>query len=269
MIEGLRLWAREIIVVLTLAGALEMILPDTDVKRYARVALGFFVVLAVGRPILGLFGGGLLFDQNLSGLASWGLGLAPAAGPAASGDPLAKGEALRRASQERALAAYRAALETQFAALAARDPDVADAEAEVALIDDASSPGYGNLLAVRLRVWMAPGAGDKPGVGEPPAGQAGAGAGSGPPGTTVAPVVINVRPVIVAGGGTAEEGGGVSGVGDQASGTAPAAVETGSGDGGAAGTPAGELARRLRSAIVLLVGVPPGGVTVEVWPAPG
>lgn len=283
MVEGLRLWAREIIIVVFLAGALEMILPETDVKRFARVALGFFIVLAVGRPILGLFGGGLLFDQNLTDLGSWGLGTRSTGGVQGGGDEaLERGLALRQASRDRVLAATRAALESQFAALAARDPDVAEAEAEVVLVTDPSSPNYGNLEAVKLKVWMAPEkAGENRGDGSQGAtgtvgGDSGrdTGGGTGGAGSSdaggpvVAPVIINVQPIIVTDRGERSGGGGTGRPGAGAA-VQPIAIESDTSDGAGAGTRAGELARRLRSEIVLLFGVPPGGITVEVWPAAG
>ncbi|MCL6581699.1 MAG: stage III sporulation protein AF [Firmicutes bacterium] len=246
MVEALRAWVREIVTVLVLAGLVEMLLPAGESRRFARVALGLFVVLAVARPVLALVGGGVSLDRDLAALASWGLGYAPA-----GTTPLERGAELREASRERVLAAARAALETQVAALANRDPEVARAEAEVVLVSDPASPAYGSLEAVVLRVWLAPGPGGEETGESTPQGQGGAGEGAGAgaggspgAGGAVTPIVVTVRPVIV---GRDSQGG--------MSGEVP---------GGTADERASEVASRLRSQLVLLFGVPPGGITVEV-----
>ncbi len=278
--EGVRLWVREILIVLFLAGVLEMLLPETDTKRFARVAIGFFVVLAVGRPLLGLIGSGAPLDRGLAGLGTWDLGTAPAGSTSSAADPLRLGSEFRDASRERALAAARAALETQVVALAERDPEVAEAEAGVALLSDPSSSSYGALETVTLKVWMVRsgadegrgGAGGAAGSGDGGAGGAG-GSGDGEAGTvgSIEPVTIRVDPIIT--GWVAERPptadgnpGSPGGSGADGSPGSPLAVDSGTKDGTSGSGPAAELARRLRSQLVLLFGVPPGGLSVEVWP---
>jgi stage III sporulation protein AF len=267
--EGVRLWVREILIVLFLAGVLEMLLPETDTKRFARVAIGFFVVLAVGRPLLGFIGCGAPLDRGLAGLGTWDLGTAPAGSTSSVADPLRLGSEFRDASRERALAAARAALETQVVALAERDPEVAEAEAGVALLSDPSSSSYGALETVTLKVWMVRSA-----AGEGRGGAGGtAGSGDGEAGAadSIEPVTIRVDPIIT--GWTAERppatdgsSGGTGGSGADGSPGSPLAVDSGTKDGTSGSGPAAELARRLRSQLVLLFGVPPGGLSVEVWP---
>jgi len=246
VVEALRTWVREVVTLLVLAGLVEMLLPAGGSRRFARVALGLFVVLAVARPVLALVGGDVSLDRDLAALASWGLGYAPA-----GATPLERGAELREASRERVLAASRAALETQVAVLAGRDPEVARAEAEVVLVSNPASPAYGSLEAVVLRVWLAPGpAGEETRPTTPQVeGEAGAGVGAeagSPSGASgaVTPIVVTVRPVIV---GRDSQGG--------RSGEVPS---------GTADERASEVASRLRSQLVLLFGVPPGGITVEV-----
>ncbi len=253
--EGVRLWAREIILVLFLAGALEMLLPETEVKRFARVAVGFFVVLAVGRPLLSALGGGLIFDPGLAGLGSWELGAAPAGvlrSGGAGSDAVERGKEIWQASRDRALAAARAGLEAQVAALAKREEAVAEAEAEVDLDSDPSSPSYGVLRSVRLRVRLGRGRADFT-VGAPGA---------------VSPVVVEVRPVVVGPQGPYADGvdarpgpeSGAAGSGG------PLAVDTGGAEEAGQERAAVALAKCLRNELVLLLGVPADGITVEVWP---
>jgi len=267
--EGVRLWVREILIVLFLAGVLEMLLPETDTKRFARVAIGFFVVLAVGRPLLNFIGSGASLDRGLAGLGTWELEIAPAGSTSSATDPLRLGSEFRDASRERALAAARAALETQVVALAERDPEVAEAEAGVALLSDPSSSSYGALETVTLKVWMVRSAdGEGRGGADGAAGSDDGGAGAA---GSIEPVTIRIDPIIT--GWVAERppttdgnpgGPGDSGTDDSPG--SPLAVESGTKDGTSGSGPAAELARRLRSQLVLLFGVPPGGLSVEVWP---
>ena len=247
-----------------------MLIPETGMKRFARVAVGFFVVLAVAKPILGLLGGGVLFDKSLAGIGSWELGLRVSESGRAAGaaDPLGQGAALRQASRDRALVATRAGLESQVAALALRETGVARAAAEVDLVSDPSSTSYGSLQAVRLRVWLtaADGTNDPSGSTGGPSGAGGttggasgttggAGGATGPPVTPVSPVTVTVSPVLITGPSPGASGEGTDAVVDD--GGTPGSTATGA---------AGEMATRLRSQLVLLFGVPPGGITVEVYP---
>ena len=247
-----------------------MLIPETGMKRFARVAVGFFVVLAVAKPILGLLGGGVLFDKSLAGIGSWELGLRVSDSGRAAGaaDPLGQGAALRQASRDRALVATRAGLESQVAALALRETGVARAVAEVDLVSDPSSTSYGSLQAVRLRVWLtaADGTGGPSGSTEGSSGASGttgggggatggAGGATGPPVTPVSPVTVTVSPVLITGPSSGASGEGTDAVVDD--GGTPGSTATGAAD---------ERATRLRSQLVLLFGVPPGGITVEVYP---
>ncbi len=258
--EGIRIWVREIILILFLAGALEMLLPETDTKRFARVAVGFFVVLAVGRPLLSVMGGGFIFDSNLAGLGSWELGLAPAGLVEPAGSPgstaVERGTEMWQASRDRALAAARAALESQIAGLAEREPEVREASAAVDLESDPSSASYGAMEALTLRVWLAAGTGEEGAQGSR------GGAGFGPESVEVEPIMVGEGGP--AGAGTEDGSGspspGVSGGGG------PLAVYSGRSGAADDSTAAGRLARRLGSELVLLFGIPPGGLTVEVWP---
>lgn len=262
LVEGVRLWVREIILVLFLAGALEMLLPETDVKRFARVAVGFFVVLAVGRPLLSAVGGGFIFDRGLAGLGSWELGVAPSgltAGGGSGSDAVERGTQMWQASRDRALAAARAGLEAQVAALAEKDPAVAEAVAVVDLEGDPSSSSYGSLQALTLKVWLAHGKVDS-GAGATGENAGGPGDGSSGPGT-VGPVIVGVQPIVVGPGSGAP---GAAAAGDAGGG--PLVVDAGDSEGTGQGSVAEELAKRLRSELVLLFGVPAGGMRVEVWP---
>ncbi len=254
-VEALRLWTREIVLVLFLAGLLEMLLPEGDLKRFGRVAVGFFVMLAVARPVLALLGGGFAVDHSLASMSVWEFSGGAAAGGLEGA--LERGARIREASRDRALAAVRASLESRIEAVAMREEGVAAAQAVVDLDTDPSSASYGAIQAVRLSVWLEPAQGAEAGEGGTREGTAAdADRGRSPARLIepVGPVRVKVEPVVIGGSGAAEEPGVPS----------PAAGEGRPRSGRTA--EAEELARRLRSVIVLLVGVPPGGITVEVWP---
>ncbi len=277
--QVLTAWVGQIVIVLVLAGAAELILPDTEMKRFGRMAMGFFVVLAVAQPLLAVVGADLDPAKALS-LAGWDLGYGSGSLTGMARKALDKGTSLGEASRDRVLAAARTALETQVVSLAKREAGVAEAKAEVILESDPSSAAYGSLVSVRLVVWLgpteaagsaAPGAGT--GSAEPGAVGAGTGevgGGAGAASEPVSPVTIEVNPIVVVAGkagtgpGAAAPGGGSRGRGGADEGTA--VIDSGQNLGALAYTPAGQLARRLRSELVLLLGVPNGGLAVEVWP---
>jgi stage III sporulation protein AF len=256
---GVRFWVREILIVLFMAGVLEMLLPDNGSKRFARVAIGFFVVLAVSRPLVDFVGAGADLGAELAGLAAW-QSTAILTGPRAPDkDPLDQGASLREASRERALAAARAALETQIVALVERDASVAEASADVSLVSDPSSARYGALESVTVRVWLA-----RPRDGGGPGGSETSGRTTDPP---IEPVRVRVDPIITGWSRSGTEGGsGQGATGQPVSGSGPTIVASGTGPDLPVAGSAGELAGRLRSQLILLFGVPPGGLRVEVWP---
>ncbi len=47
-------WAREIIVVVGLAAVVEILLPRGDFRRFGRLAMGLFVLLALTKPLFGI-----------------------------------------------------------------------------------------------------------------------------------------------------------------------------------------------------------------------
>jgi hypothetical protein len=71
----------------------------------------------------------------------------------------------------------------------------------------------------------------------------------------VSPVTVTVSPVLITGPSPGASGERTDAVVDD--GGTPGSTATGA---------AGEMATRLRSQLVLLFGVPPGGITVEVYP---
>lgn len=252
-VQALGVWVREIVAVLFLAAVLEMVLPENDLKRFARVAVGFFVVLAVGRPILAVFGGTFYIDPTLSqlGLGSWRQPAAVGVSDHDRGSALERGQELGESAEARAVEATRLALADKIVELARREPGVREARAVVVLDMDPTSPAYGSLRSIHLTVWVEPGAAEDP-EGRTDADPTQALAGDGVTMVTIEPIQVTVEPVITSGGTRADE----SAVGDTGSGR-----QEGSGLPGAL---AEKVASRLRSVLVLLVGVPPEGLTIEV-----
>ncbi|MGE5674249.1 MAG: stage III sporulation protein AF [Mycobacterium leprae] len=66
--EFLKDWVRNLVMLVILAGCLELLVPAGGMKKYVRMTMGLLVVLAVTRPILGFLGRPIVVD--LSALAS-------------------------------------------------------------------------------------------------------------------------------------------------------------------------------------------------------
>ncbi len=85
MIESLSQWVKNLITLVFVVAFLEMLTPDNDLKKFTRVVVGFFVLVAVISPLLDLVRGGAawpepeeLFPSGASaggsGGGAWGAG---------------------------------------------------------------------------------------------------------------------------------------------------------------------------------------------------
>ncbi len=56
--QGIKDWVRGIAVLTVFAGAVDMVLPEGDLRKYARAALGMLIVLCVVAPLARMISGG-------------------------------------------------------------------------------------------------------------------------------------------------------------------------------------------------------------------
>lgn len=141
VLEGVKLWVRNIAVVILAAGFLEIVLPRGDMQRFARLVVGFFVLLAIVQPLIGLFHQQAALNTTLLETT--------AAGTPDTAAVLAKGRELQANHTRAAVAEYRAAVERQVAAVAvmvgARARSVA-----VDLDTEPSSSTFGALRSIQV-----------------------------------------------------------------------------------------------------------------------
>lgn len=63
MVEALADWARQMVILIMVTTFLEALVPENGMKKFVRVAVGFFILVAVAQPLL----------QFLPGAAGWSL----------------------------------------------------------------------------------------------------------------------------------------------------------------------------------------------------
>ena len=88
--EWLRDWIRNLILIILLAHFIELLLPANDLKKYVKVVIGFFIMMAILAPILQLTG------RDLAGLE---VEVFPAEAPSFD-EIVARGEQLRESQAE-------------------------------------------------------------------------------------------------------------------------------------------------------------------------
>lgn len=58
MIEGLKIWVTNITIAIFFITAVEMILPDNNLKRYAKFVLGLMLIVVIINPVIKIFDNG-------------------------------------------------------------------------------------------------------------------------------------------------------------------------------------------------------------------
>ncbi|HEY3314767.1 MAG TPA: stage III sporulation protein AF [Bacillota bacterium] len=141
ILEGVKLWVRNIAVVIIAAGFLEMVLPQGDLQRFARLVVGFFILLAIIQPLIGFFHQQVAVDTAFLEAA--------AANSPDTAAVLAKGRELQAGHDRAALDQYRLALERQVTAIAS----MTGAEARSVSVDldaDPKSSTFGAVRSIRV-----------------------------------------------------------------------------------------------------------------------
>lgn len=143
---GLEGWLKQLVLVVLATGVAEMLLPGTAYRRYARVALGLLVLLAVLVPFLNLLHQGV----------NWQGAFAAAPAPV-DGARVAAGVArLEAAGKALTAEAYRDRVAQAAARAAEAVEGVASATARADVEMDPESPRFGTVRA--LEVAVRPGA---------------------------------------------------------------------------------------------------------------
>lgn len=141
LLGSVKEWVRNIAVIIVVAGFLELILPQSDLQRFARLVVGFFILLAIVQPVVGMFRQQVTLNTAFLE--------ATAAGTPDTAAVLAKGRELQANHNRAALTEYRAALERQVAAMTSWLGAEARAVG-VDLVDDPSSRQFGAIRTLRV-----------------------------------------------------------------------------------------------------------------------
>lgn len=184
--EGLRQWVGQLVALVVVAGALELLLPEGRMRGYVRMVTGLLVVLALLRPALTLLARQPVPD--LAGLAADGAGADRLPSLA---EVRARAARLHAGNDSLVLEQFRLRLAAAAADLARAVPGVATAEARAEV---APGPPGGPPVVTAVAVRVRPGAGDA--AAPRPSGPDGSPALPGPPGLEDSPpAVAPVRPV--------------------------------------------------------------------------
>ncbi|HHW92317.1 MAG TPA: stage III sporulation protein AF [Firmicutes bacterium] len=147
LLDYLRDWVKQLILIVILAGFIDLVLPTGSTRKFARVVVGLFVIMALFNPLL------LLLRQDVS----WRI-------PRFEESVMDRGEmrevtsqdeVLAATVQEQALAHYRRQLEEQAKALVLSLEEVSEARAKVYLEEGAGEEGGVGIAG--LAIWVKQG----------------------------------------------------------------------------------------------------------------
>jgi stage III sporulation protein AF len=139
----LKEWVRGLVLLLLLAACLELVLPMHSMKKYVRMTMGLFLLLAVVRPVFDFLGQPVVADPAL-------FTEAPGRGLPSLGEIMAQADRIRQQNQALAAAEVTVRLSAEAAQAARAVPGVADAAARVTMGPDAAKPA---IQGVTVTIW--------------------------------------------------------------------------------------------------------------------
>ena len=137
-------WVRHLVIIVVLAGFIEMILPKGDMRRYVQMVVGIFIIMAILNPTLLL-----LRQRQLWGAPSFDQGII---GQTELSGVLRESQAVSTQIQDQALQHYRLQLEEQIRVLLSSVEGVGGLRAKVNIVDNPSLDDYGKLVGISLWV---------------------------------------------------------------------------------------------------------------------
>jgi len=137
MLDFLREWIKEIVILLVLATFIDLALPSSSLKKYVDYTVGLILLLLLLSPVLKLIDSELDVSTMLASAEQY------------SGRAMVTVEPL---SDKSAWLAYQLVLEARVVQLATEFAAVQSATASVTVDQNSSSPSYGNPLAMEVSV---------------------------------------------------------------------------------------------------------------------
>lgn len=150
MWDFLRPWVRQLVIIVVLAGFVDMLLPSGQMRKFAQVVVGLFIIMALVNPLL------LLFRPN----AAWRLPDVELDAAAWKGGGSPGGDAVLAATvEEQVFRHYQQRLEEQVETLILSLEGITRARARVAIESDSEHRNLGGIGGIK--VWVGRGKGEK------------------------------------------------------------------------------------------------------------
>lgn len=120
--EMIKAWVRDLVILVIFASMLEMLLPNGSLKKYVKLVIGFFMMLAILNPILSLFRADYTAFYPFNTLPN---------GKSQQAMIQQEGAKIQKANEMLAVNTYQSQLEQQIRALILTQGEVEDAQVQV------------------------------------------------------------------------------------------------------------------------------------------
>jgi len=144
MFDAISDLVRNVTIIVLIAGFLEMLLPQGEIKKFVKAVLGLFILVSILNPLLGLFD-----RATVNEVLAW---QDPIQETMELNSILKEGEEISREMNEKAVEMYRQNMAKQIETVVKLVRGVVWAEAEVQMKAERVSSGYEAIEKVFLRV---------------------------------------------------------------------------------------------------------------------
>lgn len=149
--EAIRVLVQTLIIIVMLAVFLEMLLPQSNMRRYVKMVMGLLVIIAVLQVVTGVIRDGFMADVPRFLTED-----AVARGGTPLSEVMSRGTAMGEEGRVQALENYRLGVQSQVLSMARLHPGITVQEAVVEVEDDPDSPYLGYLKRITLAVAPEP-----------------------------------------------------------------------------------------------------------------
>lgn len=143
MLEYLKIWIKNIVVIMMLGLVLEVFIPRGDLKKYVKMVMGLFVILVMLQPLL------KLVDYNFSLATEVNIKNFPG-----KEEIITKGNLLKQENERMAIENYKLNLENQIKKIVETYNGIDNVRANVDVYDDEKDARYGLIRSVELILEM-------------------------------------------------------------------------------------------------------------------
>lgn len=150
MWDFFRHYVRQLVLVVVLAGFMDMLLPSGQIRKFAQVVVGLFIIMVLVNPLLSLFRPHVAWrlPELESDTAAWNE-------ISSGGD----GAALTATVEEQVFRRYQRRLEEQAEALVLSVEGINQVRAKVLIETEVEHPNFGGIGGIE--VWVGPGDGEE------------------------------------------------------------------------------------------------------------